>query len=160
MLRKYILLFEEHSVGAELDETTHTWADIRDAIQTRRPFTIINFSSSEEYNKCLNQEIFDESFAKQSFNQNIEGELKEFPSVFIFEPKGGLHDRVKTLFSKFKLNSILIGDEGKEFVTIYYTSGESSKGGNDLLNGLNPEDVGGDQFYRIGSQYYKFIETL
>ena len=60
---------------------------------------------------------------------------------------------------QFNINRIISGEKGKDFPTIY-TEGGTSEFGNDLLISLSPEELGNDDYYKIGSQLYKFISNF
>ena len=160
-MRKHIKIFEEFidSVG-EFSETEYTWQDLRNTMQAKLPFIIIDFQDKASYDSCIAKDLYDERWAVQTYNQaqSENGDMKTYPSVFIFETTREIEDRVKEFFKRFQIYRIIVGGAESDHPTVYI-GGSSGDFGNDIVNGTSPSDVGSDNYYQIGSTYYKFINT-
>lgn len=160
MKTRYIQLFEDYtkSMNVNGSETTHTWTQVRDSIQMKRPFVIIIFKDKESQAAALNSELSKYDCIKQSAMLNLEGKHFTFPSLFFtldqdttFEPM------VKTLYNKFKIDSIITGKPNSEFAELYSDDGTSVDFGNEIVSTLSPDDFSTDDYFKVGSTYYRFI---
>ena len=84
-MQKYIRLFENFRDG-ELKmlkaETSGNWNDVRDTVQSLKPFTIINFSDLDGYTRYADR--CNREFIKQrSYTTHNDGHLMICPSIFI-----------------------------------------------------------------------------
>lgn len=159
MTRKYIHLFEEYTDLEQKSLTkNHSWQDIRDTIQSKLPFIIIDFKSKKSFDKCLKEELFDEDIVKQVYHYKTKGdEVVKLPSIFIVEKGKGLKNRVKDLTNRFKILRIIIGEYGKEIPQLYF-DGENMDYKSNLYSSIELNDMGGDDFYTAGSNNYKFVD--
>lgn len=158
-MRKYIRLYEEYTeIHLKGLNTHHSWQEVRDVLQKKLPFIIIDFNNLEDYNKCIEEELFDEDYLKQKYifkDDNTETSKK--PSVFIFaEGKSDLRDRVLDLESRFDIYRIIIGEFGKEHPSLY-VDGDQVEIGSNMFSSISKDEMGNDDYYQIDSNYYRFI---
>ena len=159
-MHKYIRLYEDYT---KLDKKNsishHSWQEIRDIIQGKLPFIIIDFKNKEDAKKCIDEEIFDESHSKQMyFSKNEQGESVKFPSIFIFaEGSSDLKERSMDFHKRFDIERLIIGEYGKND-PLLYIDGEAVDIGSNLYSSNNIDDMAGGDFYRAGSIFYKFID--
>ncbi len=160
-MRKHVKIFEEFidSLG-EFSETEFTWQDLRNTMQAKLPFIIIDFMDKKSYDNCTSKELYDERWATQVYTQSQKdnGDMKTYPSVFIFETTRDVENRVKEFFKRFQIYRIIIGGAESDCPTVYIGN-SSADFGNDLISGTSPSDVGFDDYYQVGGTYYKFINT-
>lgn len=161
MMLKYIKLYEDYSqdIKIQTSETGHTWTDIRDAIQTRLPFTIIIFNDSNSYSDALATDFKEYDYIKQTASLSLDGKLNDYPSIFIIlDSDSNFKDKIDNINTKFKPKSIIIGDEGEEYSNFYYEDGSSSTLGNEVVSSNDITDMDNDEHFKLGSTYYKFVD--
>ena len=155
---KYIQLYEEFSESEKEGVTqSYSWQDIRDVIQLKRPFIIIDFETDKERTRCINDELFDEKYTKQIYyyKKNETGE-KRYPSVFIFGEETDLMDRVNDLNTRFDVFRIIVGEYGKD-APVVFSNNEQVDLGKNVYNSTDVNDMDLDDFYKVDSMFYKFI---
>lgn len=155
---KYIQLYEEYTSLEETSSEHHySWSDIRNTIQSKLPFIIIDFKDEESRTSCIHKELFDEKYMKQIYYlKNVNDERIKYPSVFIFGEETDLADRVLDLHKRFDTMRIIIGEFGKEQHSLY-VDGEQVDIGKNLFTSLNIDEMGFEDFYEVDTKYYKFI---
>lgn len=160
MKTRYIQLFEDYtkSMNANGSETEHTWTQVRDSIQMKRPFVIIIFKNKESQVAAITSDLSKYDCIKQAAMINREGKHITFPSLFFtldqdttFEPM------IKNLYNKFKIDSIITGKTNSEFAELYSDDGTSVDFGNEIVSTLSPDDFSTDDYFKVGSTYYRFI---
>lgn len=150
MSRKYIKLFEELAPSP-------TWSTIRDTIQQKRPFMIIVCKDDDSCSKSKS-EMGSYTVIDQTTYISEEGENLEFPSLFIVLDNNTKFDQlIKTLFNKYSIKAIIKGETGAEFIVKYYDAKNSQNLGNEIVSELSPESMSPDDYFRVESTYYKFI---
>lgn len=156
---KYVRLYEEYTdLEQKSLEKHYSWQDVRDTIQSKLPFIIIDFESEDSFKKCVNDELFDENFVKQIYyrkNQNT-NETEKYYSVFIFESSKDLKDKVLNFIKRFDIMRIIIGEYGQS-VPQLYTDGESVDLDSNLYSTLKQDEMGSDDYYKVNDMFYKFI---
>ena len=155
---KYIRLYEEYN---ELEkkslEKHYSWPDIRNTIQSKLPFIIIDFKDVDARTECIDKDLYDEKYIEQEFHlMRSDGEHTKYPSVFIFAEGSDLTDRVHDLGKRFDILRIVIGEYGTNVPSLY-VEGENVDIGGNLLTSNDIEDMDIEDFYSIESKYYKFI---
>ena len=157
---KYIKLYEEYSqdIKTQTEETSHTWTDIRDTVQFRLPFTIIVFKNKESYQEALDTDLKEFDYIKQSAAMSRNGDLIDYPSVFIILQDDTFKDKIPQLFEKFKIKTLILGKKGEEYSDFYY-NGASSPAGNEIVSSNSLDDMENDDHFKIGSTYYKFTDV-
>lgn len=156
---KYIRLYEDYTKNKSGSiNTEHSWQDLRDTIQQKLPFMIIDFKNKEEAQKCIDEELFDEDFANQIYYlKNDQGEQMKYPSVFIFaKGRSDLKDRAMSFHKRFDVERMIIGEYGKNAPSLYI-DGEHVDLGENLFSSLNIDDMSNEDFYKMKSNFYKFI---
>lgn len=150
MPRKYIKLFEEL-------EASPTWSTIRDTIQQKGQFLIIVCKDDDSCFKSK-QHLSSYTIIDQTANVSENGENLQFPSLFILlNNNTKLDSLVKTLFNKYSIKAIIAGEKGAEFIKKYYDAKSSQNLGNELVSDLSPQSMPPDDYFKIESTYYKFI---
>ena len=150
MSRKYIKLFEELTPSP-------TWSTIRDTIQQKRPFMIIVYKDDNSRSKSK-LEMDSYTVIDQTTYISEEGENLEFPSLFIVLDNNTKFDQlIKTLFNKYSIKAIIKGETGAEFIVKYYDAKNSQNLGNEIVSEISPESMPPDDYFRVESTYYKFI---
>lgn len=160
---KYIKLFEDYEkeLKAENSETGHTWGEVRDAIQMKRPFVIIIFTDKPSYNDALNGVLSEYDYVKQTASLVFDGKFVDYPSVFFtLNEDKDFKNSVKELYDKYKIKQIIVGKSNTEFATLYSEDGTSSDFGNEVTSTLVRDDFGRDDHFKVGSMYYKFISFI
>lgn len=158
---KYIRLYEEYSqdIKTQTDETSHTWTEIRDAIQTRLPFTVIVFKNKDTYIEALDSYFKDYDYIKQTASLSKDGKLIDYPSIFIIlDDDVDFKDKIPQIFSKFKIKSLILGKKGEEYSDFYFDDSTSSTAGNEVVSSNDLNDMQNDEHFKIGSTYYKFVD--
>lgn len=161
MKLKYIKVFEDYSSEHKVtnSETSHTWTNILDPIQMKKPFVIIVFKDKDSYFSALEQDIKDQDYIKQSAHFNKDGKLVKYPSVFFtLDRDMDYRPKIKKLFDKFKIKQIIFGGANSEYSTVYAEDGTSSDYGNEIVATNDPSDFSTDDHFKFGSHYYKFID--
>lgn len=164
---KYLKLYEEYNKQHDYDSgNSKSWADIRDRFQSRLPYIIIDFENVEARSICIENELFDEVYVKQRYYSSVgtalssnaeELKLYKYPSVFIFEESNKLINRVNSFLKRFDIKRILVGEMGAAS-SILYVDGESMEYGGEIITSRTPNDIGGDDYYKFESTYYKIIK--
>jgi hypothetical protein len=159
-MKRYIKLYEEYKkdLGFEKEETSHTWTQIRDAVQTKIPFIIVNFKNKESYLQSLRDNLFSDDYIKQVAKLSYKGQLLNYPSIFmILEDDVKFKNKIPQIFKKYKVKSLILGKKGDEYIDYYFEDGSSSPAGNEIVSSINLDEMGGDEHFKLGSTYYKFI---
>ena len=161
MSTKYIALYEEYNMETATTGSHVSWPDIRDAIQSKLPFMIIDFIDSDSRDKCKFDELSDINTSYQILNMGQDNSNDEkshkYPSIFIFEHDDALKDKVLNLNSRYKIFRIIIGEFGKDTPTLY-KDGENVDYPRNMMSTNDPQEMGGDDYYKNDSTYYKFID--
>ena len=146
---KYIKLFEEHQDGS-------TWSTVRDVIQEKKPFLLVVCEDDDSCMGCRSA-LSAYNVIDQTAYLTEDGENIELPSLFAPVNKDtNLDDLVKTLFNKFSIKRIVTGDNA-EFIKMYYDATTQQNLGNELISDLSPQSMPPDDYFKIDSTYYKFI---
>jgi len=155
---KYIQLFEEYTEIKEKGlEKLESWTDVRDRLNLKLPFMIIDFKDNESLEFAINSQLSKERYANQTYYvKDVSNKILEYPSIFIFCEGNELDNSIKGLQSRFNIHRIISGKYGKN-TPVLYTKGSSVEFGSDIKSGLSIDDVNDDDYYKIGSTYYKFI---
>lgn len=157
---KFIKLFEEHSKDLEVNnsEVSHTWSEIRDAIQMKRPFVIVIFKNSANYLDALESYFTETDYIKQTAILNFDGKKINYPSIFFVRDKDDDYStEVRKLCEKYKIKYVIVGDTGSEYAKLYSQDGSSVDLGNEIISTLEPKDFGTEDCFKLGSTYYRFI---
>ena len=150
-MQKYIKLYEDFE---DLQSNvTGNWNQIRDAIQSMKPFTIINFKNMEGCDTYLNDHPNDH--IRQSYYNDHTGDHSKCPSLFI-PIRVNLE---KEDFKKYGLLNYLVGKEGDQNITIK-TDTDKEFIGNEVVSTLSQNEVYPESHYKVGSVFYKFINFL
>jgi hypothetical protein len=157
-MRKYIRLYEEYTdLEKKSLEKHYSWPDIRNTIQSKLPFIIIDFKDEEAREECIDKDLYDENYVEQKFHlMRTDGDHIKYPSVFIFAKGSDLTKRVLDLNKRFDILRIVIGEFGTDVPSLYVDGDQVDIGGN-LLTSNDIEDMDIEDFYSIDAKYYKFI---
>jgi hypothetical protein len=159
---KYIKIFEDYSDDQKISssETSHTWTDILDTVQMKKPFVIIVFKNKDAYASALSSEDIKEfDYIKQTAAFNEDGKLMKYPSIFFMLDRDmDYQPQIKKLFRKFKIKQVIFGRANSEYSTIYVEDGTSSDYGNEIVATNEPEDFSTEDHFKFGSHYYRFID--
>jgi len=154
-------LFEEYvnDIKTGSSETTHTWSEIRDAIQMKRPFVIIVFRTKQGYLDYLESSFKPQDYIKQSAFMDLDGKRVRYPSVFYtLEEDRDTESDVRKLYEKFPIKAIIIGESNRDSATLYSQDGSSSEFGNEIISTIEERDFVTEDYFKIGSTFYRFIE--
>jgi len=157
-MTKYIQLFEDFDARSGNINQEHTWSDLRNQMQAKLPFTIVDFKDEASYQKFKDVELQGKDYIDQTYTVYDEGNAVKMKSVFIFDGDESASEIALDYIKNYNIYRIIAGEKGKDFPTLY-NEGGSSDFGNDLLIALSPDDLGNDDYYKVDSQYYKFIST-
>ena len=161
-MTKYVKLYEDYQkdIKSTTEETGHTWTQIRDAIQTKLPFIIITFKDSKSYSSALDSDLFQDDYIKQTAAISQNGQLIDHPSIFmVLDDDVEFKDKIPQIFEKYKIQNLILGKKGEDYVDYYYDDGTSSPAGNEIVSSISKDDMENDEHFKIGSTYYKFIEV-
>lgn len=159
MRQKFIKLFEDYTKDqSETPVSGEAWTHVRDTIQTRRPFVIIVFKNKDSYSEALAKDLSTYECIKQTaIIFTSEGE-KRYPSVFFsLDHDQDFSNKVKELYEKFKIKSLVVGKANSEYSTLYLDDGTSTDFGNEIVSTLSPEELESSDQFKLGSVYYRFI---
>lgn len=130
---------------------------IRDAVQYKRPFVIVNFVTKEQMSRFMND--LDLYGRLPYIIQDIKSQHSSFPSIFITN-----HDStvslpefqaiVKHMMSNYKIDSIVCLYNGG--VSVFYKNGEHSPIGEHIYGSGDPTEFTSD-YYKVGSHCYTFL---
>lgn len=156
---KYIRLYEEYTDLNDKGLDHHySWQDVRDIIQSKLPFIIVDFKTEEDKNKFIGNELQGEEFANQIYYATDgDGRVVEYPSVFIFVDNNKLFNRVKNFNENFDIVRIITGEYGKVIPSLYVDGSQINIGEN-LFSTINIDEIGSDDYYKYESTYYTFID--
>jgi|TARA_Y100000389_G_C17456230_1_gene518360 hypothetical protein len=170
---KYIKLFEEYDSNTGSIHSNRPWSDLRNTMQNKLPFVIIDFKDRESYQNFKDVELQEKDYSDQTYTIRYEDNPVVMNSIFIhgnknsditskddriFNESSSAEELALRYIKQYNIHRIISSERGKDFPTIY-TAGGTSEFGNDLLVSLSPEELGNDDYYKIGSQLYKFIST-
>jgi len=161
--QKFIKLFEEFSKEMTNDksETAHTWAEIRDVIQMKRPFAIIVFKTKESYLSALESSLKEYDVIKQDAVFMINGKSIVYPSVFFaLDRDSDFSNQVLELYENFEIRQVIAGRAGSEYSTLYSEDGTASDFGNEIVSTLNPNEFSSEDHFVLGSTCYRFIAFI
>ena len=100
----FIKLFEDFS-------DSDSWTVVRDAIQSRRPFTIIVFRTKPSYLKAIETSFKEIDYIKQTAVMIIDGKTIRYPSIFfVLDQNQNYEPEIKELYSKFDIKQVVIGE--------------------------------------------------
>jgi len=159
-VRKFIKLFEdfEKDIKAQISETQHTWTDIRDAIQMKRPFVIIVFRTKSSYLEALQADLSQYDYIKQTAFLLKDGNLMKYPSVFFtLDREIDFSTKVRQLYEDFDIKQLIIGKSNSEYANLYAQDGTSSEFGNEIISGLSADEFSIEDHFKMGSTYYRFL---
>lgn len=162
-MTKYIKLYEDYQqdIKATTEETSHTWTQVRDAIQTKIPFVIITFKDKETYTSALDSDLLEDDYVKQSAAISQDGKLIDYPSIFmVLDDDVAFKDKIPQIFEKYKIKNLILGKKGEEFVDYYFEDGSTSPAGNEVVSSISKDEMANDEHFKIGSTYYKFIDFV
>lgn len=157
-MNKYIRLYEDYTAMEDsVSPKNHTWSDFRDTINLKEPFMIIDFDDQDSADQFIISEIDGEDYSEQNYNlKSSAGNLDRFPSLFIFQNSSEDPDRINSLLKRFKIKRIIGGKRGEPMSKLYVKDG-SYDFASDIKTGISPDDMEGDDYYSVGSMYYKFL---
>jgi hypothetical protein len=162
-MTKYIKLYEDYQqdIKSTTEETSHTWTQVRDAIQTKIPFVIITFKDKETYTSALDSDLLEDDYVKQSAAISQDGKLIDYPSIFmVLDDDVSFKDKIPQIFEKYKIKNLILGKKGEEFVDYYFEDGSTSPAGNEVVSSISKDEMVNDEHFKIGSTYYKFIDFV
>jgi len=130
---------------------------IRNSIQLKKPFVIINFVSDVVFKSVLNE--IDQLGSIQYIIQKIWNEGKEYPSIFLTNSETHLstetfRELTVQIMKNHHIDSVIGLYMGH--IGVYYRDGKGHIIGDDIYSTLNKEEINGD-YYQIGSRYYTFV---
>lgn len=154
MSLRFIKLFEEFK-----KEKLETWSQVRDTIQTKRPFVILIFRTKSSYQDAIASEFESVNFIKQTAYMTVDNKTILYPSIFFtLDREKEVENDIHRYYEEFDLVSAIVGESNSEFSTVYFSDGTSSDFGNEIVSALDPNEIDADDYFKVGSTYYKFIE--
>ena len=157
---KYISLFEEYNnstINRMTTETSGSWANVRDVIQQHKPFTIVCFNDDESYSRFIDT-IQTDYIKQEFFHDHIGDDLPHLKLPSIFVPKSKINIfGTKDPYKEYDIFCIIT--QQKEHVMGQFKD-ELVDMGNELVSSLSEDDVNGEDYFKIGSMFYKFINFL
>lgn len=157
-MNKYIQLYEDYTqMMQEVSSKGHSWSDFRDAINLKKPFMIIDFENEDSSDQFISSEMAGQDYEMQKYHLKLDNtEIKEYPSVFVFLESSAKPDRIRGLLKRFKIMRIITGSEGDPMTQIH-TGEDSLDFASDIMTGISPDDMDRDDYYNVGSMYYRFL---
>ena len=113
----------------------------------------------KDLEKCIDEELFDDDYSEQTYYlKDEEGESIKYPSVFIYaKGKSDLKDKAMSFHKRFDIERMIVGEFG-ETSPVLYVDGESLESKENLYSSLDADDMGDSDFYKMKSNFYKFID--
>lgn len=158
---KFIKLFEDFKKedSASGQDKLETWSQVRDCIQMKRPFVIITFKTADSYNQATGSYLKGKNYIKQIAILSMDGKEIKYPSAFIMlDSDRDFKNEVRKLYETFEIKQVILGEAGSEFSTLYGSDGTSSDFGNEIIAALSPEEFSTEDYFQLGSNYYRFVE--
>lgn len=130
---------------------------IRDAVQYKRPFVIVNFITKEQMSRFLND--LDQFGRLPYIIQEIRHDKTSFPSIFITNHGSTVslpefQALIMQMMRNYKLDSIICLYDGG--VSIFYRNKSHSQIGSTIYGGTDPNEFTSD-YYKVGGYCYTFI---
>lgn len=158
-MTKYLKLFEDFAKEEKDSNFTPTWTEVRDTIQNRLPFAIIVFLNQESHRRAKAKMLKGTEHVYQKAFLSRGGELVAYPSVFIrVSEEQPFLESIPKLYDKYKIKAMVVGGQGDEYSKYYFTDGTSTDLGNEIMSSLSKEEMGNEDHFQIGSNYYRFID--
>ena len=89
----------------------------------------------------------------------LDGKTIKYPSIFfILDRDTDFRPRVKELYEKFDIKQLILGKPNAEYSTLYMKDGTSSDFGNEIVSTLDPSEFKSENYFKLGSQCYRFVE--
>lgn len=136
---------------------SHSWQDMRNVIQSKLPFAIVDFASSEAKEECISSELYDSDYVEQERKlvDPESGNIQSKPSIFILGELSERGESPNRLMKRFDIDRMIIGEMGKDSPSVY-SRGQSAILGKELLTSIDQDEMN-DDYYQVGSMMYKFI---
>lgn len=133
------------------------YGTIRDAVQYKRPFVIVNFVTKEQMSRFLND--LDQFGRLPYIIQEIRHQHTSFPSIFITNHGSTVSLRefqamVMQMMRNYKLDSIVCLYSGG--VSVFYRNGSHSSIGSAIYSSNDPNEFTSD-YYKVGGHCYTFL---
>lgn len=133
------------------------YGTIRDAVQYKRPFVIVNFVTKEQMSRFLND--LDQFGRLPYIIQEIRHQHTAFPSIFITNHDSSVSLRefqamVMQMMRNYKLDSIVCLYGGG--VSVFYRNGSHSAIGSTIYSSNDPNEFTSD-YYKVGGHCYTFL---
>lgn len=130
---------------------------IRDAVQYKRPFVIVNFVTKEQLNRFLGD--LDQYGRLPYILQEIRHNHSSFPSIFITNHESSVSLRefqaiIMQMMRNYKIDSIVCLYNGG--VSVFYRNGSHSQIGSEIYGSNDPNEFNGDH-YKVNGRCYTFI---
>ena len=163
-MQRYVKLFEEFSALEETNRpSNYSWQDVRNTIQSKKSYVIIDFDHLAAMDDCITKELADENYIKQTYHlKHDERGAHKYPSVLIFAEDSDIIERVLDLSKRFDILRIITSKHGNEFPDLNIKLDnpgklEKMEIGSNLYSTINIDDIGLDDFYSMDGNYFKFI---
>ena len=130
---------------------------IRNSVQLKTPFVIVNFASDAIYKNFLND--IDKLGSIQYIIQNIWSNSTKYPSIFLTNSDTNVstetfREIVVHLMKSHHIDSVIGLYKGG--VGVFYRNGSGHVIGENIYSTLNRTEINGD-YYQIDGRYYTFI---
>lgn len=163
MQLRFIKLFEDYEKELKINssETSHTWTEVRDAIQMKKPFVIIIFRTKSSYDEALKEHFDSVNYIKQIAILHKDSKKIKYPSIFfVLESDRDYKEEVLELYEKYDIKQVIVGKTGFDYSILYSQDGSSTPLGNEIVSTIDPSTLRGDDHFKIGSTYYSFINFV
>lgn len=141
------------------EAASQTWTEVRDVLQSKKPFVLIVFRTRDSYLQYLKEQQDTSNQIQQVAFLRREDKKIRYPSVFlIMDREEALADLSKQLYSKYDIKLIIIGKNNSEYCELFLSDGSSSEIGNEVTSALSPSEFENEDFFKVGSTYYRFID--
>lgn len=146
-----------HSFRRTREILDNRFSVIRDAVQYKRPFVIINFVTKEQMNRLLSDL---NTFSRLPFIlQTIRSQGNSFPSIFItnFNSTVSLpefKELIRQVMRNYKIDSVICLFNGE--IAVFYSNGTHHSIGEEIYSTLDPNEINSD-YYQLDGKYYTFI---
>lgn len=157
-MTKYIHLYEDYTeIGEKGLPKSHGWSDIRDSINLKKPFMVIDFKDEDGKDQCVSSELHKMDYSDQShYVKDMSGNTVESPSIFVFCSDFDISKLAASFLKRFNIRKIIVGEPGDKHTKLHVDD-DPITFASDIMTGISPDDMGGDNYYKNGSTYYKFI---
>lgn len=156
MAQKVLKSFQNYLLERQ-EEVSPTWTEVRDTLQMKRPFAILVFRTKNSYLDYMKENKSIDNQIKQTAILKRDGKKIHYPSLFlILDSDIDYSDKIRQLYDKYDIKMAIAGQANVEYAKLYAADGTSTEVGNEIISAIDPAELNGDEYFKIGSTHYRF----